>query len=346
MRHLVTGGAGFIGSHLVDALIDRGDDVVVLDNLSTGRIENLEHLFADQGANGSARLRFVEGSTSDAKLVQELMAAVDRCYHLASAVGVQLVCGRPLSSLIENVRGADVVMDAAASCGAELLFASTSEIYGKDSVGSLHEESDRLLGPPTKARWGYATAKAFGEMLAYGYHREHQAPMVVVRLFNTVGPRQSGRYGMVLPRFARQALLEEDLTVFGDGMQSRCFAHVADTVDAIIRVSDAEAAFGSVFNVGTSYELSIVELAERVIERAGSRSEIVFVPFDDAYEDGFEELGRRQPETTAVQELTGWRPRRTIEDAIDDVLEYQRLALGNEGKQARFVGASRAASPG
>jgi UDP-glucose 4-epimerase len=268
MRHLITGGAGFIGSHLVDALVERGDQVVVLDNLSTGRAENLEHLLADPTENGNARFTFVEGSTSDAELVDELMATVDRCYHLASAVGVQLVCEKPLDSLLSNVRGTDIVLDAAARHGVRLLFASTSEIYGKDSVGALHEESDRLLGPPTKARWAYAAAKTFGEMLAYGYHREHRAEMTVVRFFNTVGPRQTGKYGMVVPRFARQAVLEEDVTVFGDGMQSRCFAHVADSIDAMVRLSDTEGSVGSAFNIGSSYEISIIDLAERVIERA------------------------------------------------------------------------------
>jgi UDP-glucose 4-epimerase len=321
---LITGGAGFIGSHLADALAKRGDDVLLLDDLSTGQRENVAHLVD----SGSATL--IEGSTSDAGLVEGLMAQVDGCFHLASAVGVQLICERPLDSLLRNVRGCDVVLEAAARHDVRLLFASTSEIYGKDGAGPLREDSDRRLGTPLRSRWNYANAKTFGEMLAYGYHREHGAEMIVVRLFNTVGSRQSGAYGMVLPRFARQALLGEDVTVFGDGTQSRCFAHVDDSVGAIVALADEDEAIGQAFNIGSSREITILELAERVIERAESTSAIRFVAFDDAYEDGFEELGRRMPDTSAVQELLGWRPRRTIEDAIDDVLAYQRQALRDQ----------------
>ncbi len=225
MRNLITGGAGFIGSHLADALVAAGDEVVLLDDLSTGRHENIQHLL-DTGA-----AELVEGTTSDAELVDELVRDADRCYHLASAVGVQLICDRPLESLLRNVRGCDTVLAATARHEVRLIFASTSEIYGKDSVGSLREDSDRLLGSPLKSRWSYANAKTFGELLAYGYHQERGARNTVVRLFNTVGPRQTGVYGMVLPRFVRQALLGQDLTVYGDGTQSRCFAHVADTID-------------------------------------------------------------------------------------------------------------------
>jgi UDP-glucose 4-epimerase len=319
--NLITGGAGFIGSQLADALVARGDDVVILDDLSTGRRGNVAHLLESGGAT------LIEGSTSDAALVDELMAQVDRCFHLASAVGVQLICERPLESLLRNVRGADIVLEAAARHDVRLLFASTSEIYGKNGSGPLWEDSARKLGTPLKARWNYANAKTFGEMLAYGYHREHGAGMTVVRLFNTVGPRQTGAYGMVMPRLARQALLGEDLTVFGDGTQSRCFAHVHDSVEAIIGLSGEDRSIGRAFNIGSSEETTILDLAERVVERAESTSAIRFVPFEDAYEDGFEELGRRVPDTTAVRELLGWRPTRPIEVAIDDVLAYQREAL-------------------
>lgn len=252
------------------------------------------------------------------------MAQVDGCFHLASAVGVQLICDRPLDSLLKNVRGCDVVIEAAARRGVRLLYTSTSEIYGKDSVGSLSEESDRLLGSPQKGRWSYATAKVFGEMLAYGYAREHGAEATVVRLFNTVGPRQTGVYGMVVPSFVRQALRGEDLSVYGDGTQSRCFAHVFDSVGAIVSLFHNDGALGEVFNVGATMEITISELAQRVIERTESTSQITYVPFEEAYEEGFEELGRRKPDTTALEELTGWRPELTIDDAIDDVAAYMR----------------------
>ena len=257
------------------------------------------------------------------------MSSVDGCFHLASAVGVQLICDRPLDSLLGNVRGCDTVIGAAADHEVRLLYTSTSEIYGKDSVGALHEQSDRLLGPPQLGRWSYANAKAFGEMLALGHHAERGASATVVRLFNTVGPRQTGAYGMVLPRFVRQALDGEDLTVFGDGTQSRCFGHVSDVIDALLLVHESEAAIGGVFNIGSSMEITILELAERVIERTESTSSISFVPFEEAYADGFEELGRRKPDTSALEALTGWRPRFTIDDAIDDVVDYQRLMPGD-----------------
>ena len=322
MRYLVTGGAGFIGSHLVDCLVDRGDEVMVLDDLSTGSRENLEHQPPE------APIEFVEGSTTDSDLVGELMREADRCFHLASAVGVKLVVEQPLASLLRNARGCDVVTAAAARTGTRLLFTSTSEIYGKDSTGALAEDSDRRLGPPTTSRWLYANTKVYGEMLAYAYHREMGAENVVVRLFNTVGPRQSGAYGMALPTFAAQALIGDPLTVYGDGMQSRCFAHVYDSLDAILRLMDADAATGNVYNVGSSLELTILDLATRVIERASSSSQVKLVRFEDAYDDGFEELGRRRPDTRAVQMLTGWSPKRSIEQTIDDVLAHQRRRVG------------------
>jgi UDP-glucose 4-epimerase len=318
MRYLVTGGAGFIGSHLVDGLVGRGDEAVVLDDLSTGRVDNL----AD--ALESGRVELVEGSTSDTGLIDELVAATDAAFHLASAVGVQLIVDNALDSLRRNVHGCDNVMHAAARQGKRLVFSSTSEIYGKNSDGALHEESDRLLGPTQKARWSYAIAKSFGEALALGLHGDEQADIVIVRLFNTTGPRQTAAYGMVLPGFVRQALAGEPLTVFGNGGQSRCFAHVDDTVRALLLLADSEQASGGVFNIGAGAETTIVQLAQRVIERTGSESEIVFVPFEQAYGEGFEELGRRQPDTTAVRELTGWAPELTVDEAIDDVMAYER----------------------
>jgi UDP-glucose 4-epimerase len=339
MVHLITGGAGFIGSHLADALVGRGDYVVVLDDLSTGRIENLAE------ALESGRCELVQGSTSDPGLVDELVAAADTCFHLASAVGVKLIIDEALDSLRRNVRGCDNVLHSAARHGKRLIFSSTSEIYGKNTEAALREESDRLLGPTQTSRWSYSIAKSFGESLALALHREEGAEMVVVRLFNTTGPRQTGAYGMVLPTFVRQALAGGPLTVFGNGAQSRCFAHVTDTVTALCLLADHPEASGRVFNVGAGAEVTIIELAERVIERLGSDSEIEFVPFEQAYGEGFEELGRRQPDTTALRELTGWTAELSVEDAIDDLVAYERgqgvVAEARDNGYGRFLAGSR-----
>jgi UDP-glucose 4-epimerase len=331
VKYLITGGAGFIGSHLTDVLLARGESVLLLDDLSTGRRSNVEHVLeADQ-------VEFVEGSILDEALVGDCVSQVDAVFHLASAVGVQLIVNRPLDTLQRNVRGTDVVITAAASRRKRLLYTSTSEIYGKNSIGALHEESDRLLGPPTKSRWAYATAKVFGESLAYANVRELGAEIIVARLFNTVGPRQTGRYGMVLPRFVRQALAGEDLTVYGTGTQSRCFAHVYDSVHALSLLMDTDEAIGEPFNIGTDVEVSIIELAGKVIERVGSDSRIMLVPYEDAYEDGFEELGRRQPDTSKLERMTGWGASRTIDEAIDDTIAFeQSAALVTD--QVRVVG--------
>jgi UDP-glucose 4-epimerase len=320
MRYLITGGAGFVGSHLVDVLTARGNNVLVLDDLSTGSRENLD------GSLSSSLVEFIEGSVLDEDLVDCCMRSVDGCLHLASAVGVQLVVSRPLETLRRNIHGNDIVISAAARRGRPLLFTSTSEIYGKRSDGALSEDSDRLVGPPNKLRWSYATAKAFGEALAYSYAKEQGSRMTVARLFNTVGPRQTGAYGMVLPRFVRQALRGDDLTVYGNGTQSRCFAHVLDVVHGIVLLLEDERAAGRAFNIGAATEIPIVELARRVIERSDSESKIKLVPYEEAYDDGFEELGRRKPDTAAIRELTGWTPSRTVDDAIDDVIAYELRA--------------------
>jgi UDP-glucose 4-epimerase len=338
MRCLITGGAGFIGSHLVDALTTRGDDVLVLDDLSTGRVENIEQLSGESEEGELPRGRrfarsrvptgeveFVEGSVTNQALVDECMSSVDTCMHLASAVGVQLVVKQPLEALLRNIRGCDTVISSAARHGRPLLFTSTSEIYGKNS-GALDESSDRVLGTPFNSRWSYSTAKAFGESLAHSYHRQEGANMIVVRLFNTVGPRQTGAYGMVLPRFVRQALAGEDLTVYGTGTQTRCFTHVLDSVHAIVLLLDAEGANGNVYNIGSHSPVSVVELAGKVIERTGSDSTIKLVPYEDAYGPGFEELGRRRPDTSALEKLTGWTASRTIDEAVDDVIAYEQSA--------------------
>jgi len=331
-RYLVTGGAGFIGSHLVEALVTRGGRVVILDDLSTGRRENVSHLL------GSGRVELVEGSTLESALVDDCIRSVDGCFHLASAVGVGLILENPLDSLLRTVRGSDVVMSVAARHGRPLLFTSTSEIYGNNKTPWLTEASECLLGPPAaKSRWLYSTAKAFGECAALGYFREQGLPTVVARLFNAVGARQTAAHGMVLPRFIEQALAGEDLTVYGDGRQTRCFCHVVDVVDALLRLADCEAAVGNVYNVGSSMEVTIVELAHRVIERLHSDSSIRFVRYDEVYDGDFEEPRRGKPDTAALCQLTGWRLTRTIEDAIDDLAASSllRMATATDASVAR-----------
>lgn len=329
-RYLITGGAGFIGSHLADALSARDDHIAILDDFSTGRRANVEHLVA----SGSVEL--VEGSVTDSELVGELMADCDRCLHLASAVGVRLVVSYPLETLQRIVRGSDVVISAAAAQGKRVLFASTSEVYGKSSNGPLSEDSDRVLGSIQKSRWSYAIAKSYGEAIAQGYHREYGADTTIARLFNTIGPRQIGAHGMVVPRLVGQAIAGEDVTVFGDGSQARCFMHVQDAVAALVALADDERASGNAYNVGSQQSITIDELAERIVERVGSRSRIVHVSYEQAYDDGFEELGRRTPDITALHELTGWRPQRNLDQALDDVIAFQRAELALEAK-ARFA---------
>jgi UDP-glucose 4-epimerase len=317
VRYLITGGAGFIGSHLTDALIARGDTVLVLDDLSTGRRQNLEPALD----SGSAEL--VEGTILDQALVEDCVAATDVCLHLAAAVGVELILEDPLKSLLCNVRGSDIVISAVAARGGKALVVSSSEVYGKDSTGPLAETSDRILGPPSTARWAYSTAKAFSEVLANAYGYETDAESIVVRLFNTVGPRQSGSYGMVMPRLVQQAIAGESLTVYGDGAQTRCFAHVADVVDAVLLLLETEEAVGRTFNIGSPNEISIRDLAARVIERTGSDSEISLIPYEEAYGKGFEEIGRRHPDLGLIHGMTGWSPVRTIDQMIDDVIADQ-----------------------
>jgi UDP-glucose 4-epimerase len=328
LSYLITGGAGFIGSHLVDALVARGDRVVVLDDLSTGRYDNIEHV----AANGVVDL--VEGSVTDEALVDDLMADCDCCLHLASAVGVKLVVSHPLETLRRIVQGTDVVISAAARHDKRVLFASTSEVYGKNSSGVLSEDSDRVLGSAAKSRWSYAIAKSYGEALAHGYHREQGTDAMVVRLFNTIGPRQRHTYGMVVPSFVRRAIAGDDVAVYGDGSQSRCFMDVRDAVAAILALSRHDGGTGRSFNIGNPEPITILALAERVIERVGSSSRITFVPYDQAYGEGFEELGRRRPDTTALHELLGWRPAFTLDDALDGVIDFQRAELAMETGQS------------
>lgn len=313
---MITGGAGFIGSHLTDALVSRGEEVLVLDDLSTGRIENL------QGCLGSGAVEFVEGSILDQDLVDRCTAETDVCLHLGAAVGVELILDHPLDSLLRNVRGSDIVISSVARQGGKILVASSSEVYGKNNSGTLAETSDRILGPPSTARWAYSTAKAFSEVLANAHQYEGNTESIVVRLFNTVGPRQTGSYGMVLPRFVRQALEGEDLTVFGNGTQTRCFSHVSDVTEAILRLCATDAAVGHTFNIGSPHEITIIDLAQRVIGRTGSSSSVKMISYGDAYGAGFEEIGRRHPDLSLIRKVADWIPVHTIDEMIDDVIAH------------------------
>ncbi|MDN3359586.1 GDP-mannose 4,6-dehydratase [Actinomadura sp. DC4] len=318
-RYVVTGGAGFIGSYLVNALLARGDTVVALDNLTTGRLANLDE------ASKSAAFHFVHGSVLDELLVDELVHQCDVVVHMAASVGVRLVVEQPLKSLTTNIRGSQVMIEAAHRYRRKILMTSTSEIYGKNCLGPLHETADRILGNPSIVRWAYSTAKAVDEILANCYHRERGLPTIVVRLFNTVGARQSPAYGMVIPRLVRQALRDEPLTVFGDGLQTRCFAHVLDVVEALLGLLDSDAAIGQTFNIGSSEEISIGRLAETIIERSGSRSRVELIPYDQAYGGGFEDMKRRVPDTAKLRGLLGWRPRYTLADVLDDTIAEARI---------------------
>lgn len=317
-RFLVTGGAGFIGSHLVDALIDDGHEVVAFDSLSTGRISNLDQV------QGHSRFTFVQGSVLDELALDEVVRNCDVVVHLAAAVGVKLIVEQPLYSLNTNIQGALRVLEAAHRYRRTVLLTSSSEIYGKNDSGPLDERADRVLGSPTVTRWAYSTSKAVNEVLGYAYHRERGLPIIVVRLFNTVGPRQSPAYGMVIPRFVHQALAGESLTVYGDGAQTRCFCHVEDVVDAFMRLLNEPRAIGDVFNVGSSEEISINELAQRVLLATGSSSEIEHLTYDVAYETGFEDMIRRIPNVSKLESLTGWRAKRALAEILDDVVSEVR----------------------
>ncbi len=318
MRTLITGGAGFIGSHLADLLIERGEDVVVLDDLSTGRFANIEHLRDEE------RFSFRLGSILDKADVDGAAEGCDRIFHLAAAVGVNLIVERPLESLRTNIIGSEIVIEAAHKHETSLLVASTSEIYGKNTSDALGEDDDRILGSPLKSRWSYSEAKAIEEILAFTYWREKGLRSVIARLFNTVGPRQTGSYGMVVPRFVQQAMRGESITIYGDGSQRRCFCHVADIVGAMATLIDEPRAYGGVFNLGGSEEVTIVELAKRVIERTGSSSDLRYVPYDEAYEPGFEDMMRRVPDTTRVNDLIGFAPEHSLDVIIDSVANSMR----------------------
>ena len=317
MRVLITGGAGFIGSHLADRLLDRGDDIIILDDLSTGRLANIAHLTDRPDAE------FVLGSILNADLVDDVVSRVDAVYHLAAAVGVELIVEKPLESLLINIRGTETVFEKAHKYAKRILVTSTSEIYGKNTSDRLTEDEDRILGSPLKSRWSYSEAKAIDEILAYTYWKEKGLESVIVRLFNTVGPRQTGSYGMVVPRFVHQALRNEPLTIYGDGNQTRCFCAVTEMVDGIIALSEHPGAFGKVFNLGSTGEVSIRDLADRIITITGSSSPLEFISYDMAYEEGFEDMQRRVPSIERAQELVGFSPSVGLDDMIRSVIDDQ-----------------------
>ncbi len=319
MTHaLITGGAGFIGSHLCETLLAKGYEVTVIDDLSTGRFENIEHLTADP------RFHFAIETITNINVMDRLVSECDLIYHLAAAVGVSLIVSRPIHTIETNVMGTNIVLQTARRYRKKVMLASTSEIYGKSNKAPFAEDDDRIQGSTTRSRWSYATSKALDEFLALAYHKEIGLPVVIFRLFNTVGPRQRGQYGMVIPRFVRWALAGEDIQVYGDGEQTRCFANVSDVVNAITLLSENDAALGEVFNVGTQEEVTIHELAHRVKERAGSRSEIRLIPYNEAYEEGFEDMQRRQPDISKIDRVIGWKPQKNLDQTLDEVIAYFR----------------------
>ena len=318
MRTLITGGAGFIGSHLSDELLRRGHRVHIIDDLSTGAIENVRHLKA------TPNFSYTIDSAHNLALVSELVDDAEVVFHLAAAVGVELIVESPVRTIETNVHCTEVVLAAAAKKRKPVLLASTSEVYGKSADLPFREEGDLVMGATDKARWAYACSKAIDEFLALAYWKERQLPTVVARLFNTVGPRQTGRYGMVVPSFVRAALADRDLRVHGDGTQRRCFGHIADVVTALADLMETDAHFGEVFNIGSTEEVSIMQLAERVVAATGSASNIALIPYEEAYEAGFEDMMRRIPDTTKIHRALGWSTTRSLDDTLSDVIAFER----------------------
>jgi len=321
MKILVTGGAGFIGSHLSEKLISDGHNLTIIDSLSTGLRSNLNRL---DRLNG---FKFVNGTILDTKLLNSLVAKSDYIFHLAAAVGVFNIVNNPLASLQINIRGTENVLEAAYENGIPVFITSSSEVYGKNISNSLKESDDRILGSPTTLRWSYSEAKAIDESLAYSYYIEKQLPTRIVRFFNTVGPRQLGTYGMVIPRFIKSALNNEVITIYGDGNQTRCFAHVYDVVDAVIAVAFAQNTLGRVINVGNNVEISMNDLAKKIIQETGSTSKVVHIPYEQAYGDGFEDMERRVPNIDLIKQLVGWTPNRNLSTIIKDITDEMRALL-------------------
>ena len=318
MRALVTGGAGFIGSHLAEALLDRGDEVSIIDDLSTGRMENIQHL------KGRPRFSYTIDTIQNRAVMAELVDNADVVFHLAAAVGVRLIIESPVQTIETNVKGTELVLEVAAKKRKTVIVASTSEVYGKANILPFSEDNDIVLGPTSKSRWSYACSKAIDEFLALAYFRERHVPVCIVRFFNTVGPRQTGQYGMVVPNFVQQALSGRPITVFGDGKQSRCFTWVGDAVSAVIALAGRSEAVGQVFNVGSESEITIADLAHLVKEKTASKSPVVFVPYEKAYEEGFEDMPRRVPDLAKIRQLTGYKPTVDLPEILDAIIEYYR----------------------
>ena len=316
MKILITGGAGFIGSHLAERLVEEGNQVVVVDNLSTGRLENIESI----KTNGN--FHYTIGSILNRELLEKLMEGVDQVYHLAAAVGVKYIIENPLLSLRTNILGTENVLELANKYKAKVLITSTSEIYGKSDKVPFHEDDDRLLGPTRISRWGYSCSKAIDEFMALAYFREKRLPVVIVRCFNTVGPRQTGQYGMVLPKFIKAALLDQPIVVYGTGKQTRCFADVSDVVGAFIKLMNIPKCVGEIFNIGTTESISIEDLAKKVKEICDSKSRIEYMSYEEAFEEGFEDMMNRMPCLDKVKEYIGYEPKYSLDDIIRRMIEY------------------------
>jgi len=318
MKVLITGGAGFIGSYLAEELLKRGEQVYVIDNLSTGRLENVKHLIPDP--NFSIAVATILNETVMDRLVSEC----DMIYHLAAAVGVELIVSKPVSVIETNILGSEIVLKLANRYLKKVIITSTSEIYGKSNNVPFKEDDDRLLGPTTKSRWSYSSSKAIDEFLSLAYYKENKLQVIIVRLFNTVGPRQTGRYGMVIPRMVSQALKNEPITVYGDGKQTRCFTYVSDVVKAFIDLANHPAAIGQIFNVGNDRSITIKELAYLIKRMTNSSSEIIFIPYDQAYEEGFEDMRIRIPDISKIRNLIGYQPKMSLEGILEKVIEYAK----------------------
>jgi UDP-glucose 4-epimerase len=316
MKVLITGGAGFVGSHLAEALLKRDDEVFVIDDLSTGSIENIEPL------KSQSRFHYTVDTIMNEPVLAELVDRADVIFHLAAAVGVKLIVESPVNTIETNVHGTETVLKLANKKRKKVLVASTSEVYGKSTQFPFREDSDLVMGATTKGRWSYACSKAIDEFLALAYYKEKKLPVVVARLFNTVGPRQTGQYGMVIPNFVKQALAGRPITVFGDGSQSRCFTDVSDVVGGLIDLSENPKAVGEVFNIGSNNEITILDLAKKIKALTSSASDIVFIPYDRAYEEGFEDMQRRLPDTSKLRELTGYQPAHSLEQTLHRVIDY------------------------